>query len=209
MRTVETIIYNVEDLKKEELKELRDRVLEKHRDINVDYDGWYECIEEDFKEKLTSLGYDDIEATWSGFWSQGDGASFTGEIWISEEVLKRLYPDYNELKQSIKNMIIDNVKINIVRNSYYPHYVHSNTIFAELDTYDLDYILEDHPRLENKVYKVLEIIEDNINKEIKQLSDDYYDDLREYYHEMTSDDQVLETLEANDYEFLEDGSMYY
>lgn len=207
MRTVETIIYNVEDLKKEELKELRDRVLEKHRDINVDYDGWYECIEEDFKEKLTSLGYDDIEATWSGFWSQGDGASFTGEIWISEDVLKRLYPDHEELKQSIKNMIIDNVKINVVRNSYY-RYVHSNTIFAELDTYDLDYILEDHPRLEDKVNKVLEIIENNINKEIEQLSDDYYDDLRAYYYEMTSDDQVLETLEANDYEFLEDGSIY-
>lgn len=44
MRAVETIIYNVEDLKKEELKELRDRVLEKHREINVDYDGWYEGI---------------------------------------------------------------------------------------------------------------------------------------------------------------------
>lgn len=209
MRIVETIIYNVEDLKQEELKELRDRVLKKHRDINVDWDGWYECIEEDFKEKLTSSGYNDIEVTWSGFWSQGDGASFTGELWTTEDVLKRLYPEHEELKQSIKNMIIDNVKINIVRNNYYSHYVHSNTIFAELDIYNLDYILEDYPRLESKIYKVLKIIESNANNEIKQLSDTYYENLREYYHEMVSDDQVLETLEANDYEFLEDGSIYY
>lgn len=54
------------------------KLIEKHRDWNVDHD-WYDCTIGDFCEVAKSFGIDverkDVQ--FSGFWSQGDGASFT------------------------------------------------------------------------------------------------------------------------------------
>jgi len=40
-------------------------------------DYWHECIISDFTEELESFGFREPEINFSGFWSQGDGASFT------------------------------------------------------------------------------------------------------------------------------------
>lgn len=53
-------------------------LIERHRDINVDYE-WYDCVYDRFiefgNELKLDIARDDIQ--FSGFWSQGDGASFT------------------------------------------------------------------------------------------------------------------------------------
>jgi hypothetical protein len=40
-------------------------------------DSWYEEVEADFVGKLREFGFEEAEIAFSGFWSQGDGASFT------------------------------------------------------------------------------------------------------------------------------------
>ena len=40
-------------------------------------DDWADCILEDEVDKLREMGFLDAEISWSGFWCQGDGASFT------------------------------------------------------------------------------------------------------------------------------------
>lgn len=54
------------------------KVIDKQRDINIDHD-WSEWIIEEFTARLKRLGFYDIKTQWSGFWSQGDGASFTAK----------------------------------------------------------------------------------------------------------------------------------
>lgn len=58
--------------------EQQDRVLENLSDINVHHD-WYDHTYEYYENKLKKLGFTDIKFEFSGFWSQGDGASFTAK----------------------------------------------------------------------------------------------------------------------------------
>jgi hypothetical protein len=41
--------------------------------------GWEDGVTEGFKEDMEEIGISDIDISYSGFWSQGDGASFTSE----------------------------------------------------------------------------------------------------------------------------------
>ena len=59
--------------------EAKKKALENNRDINVDYDGWEDGVTEGFREDMREIGIDDIDISFSGFYSQGDGASFTSE----------------------------------------------------------------------------------------------------------------------------------
>lgn len=57
----------------------KDKQIERHRDINVKHDWWVD-VYADFHKVCSIIGVDaDIgEPSFSGFASQGDGASFTG-----------------------------------------------------------------------------------------------------------------------------------
>ncbi len=57
--------------------EMNPELIEKHRDINVDHD-WWDCTYDHFMEDMKQVGITVKDMRFSGFWSQGDGASFTG-----------------------------------------------------------------------------------------------------------------------------------
>lgn len=48
-------------------------------DVNTDHD-WWDCTVETWKNALAEIGFLDADIRFSGFWSQGDGASFTASI---------------------------------------------------------------------------------------------------------------------------------
>ena len=51
-------------------------------------DHWYECVIEDWKAKLKRKGFHEAEIVFSGFGSQGDGASFTATIGSSKLITR-------------------------------------------------------------------------------------------------------------------------
>ena len=135
----ETIVKTY--LKFTELSEAQqDQVIDKLSDINVDYIQWHESIYEYYSDKLKALGFYDIKFEFSGFWSQGDGASFTakhkrGNIYkssryshsgtmrcdesevlllvakrVADKLYKSLYSDYEYLTS--KEAIIETININ-------------------------------------------------------------------------------------------------
>ena len=57
----------------------RERLLEKHRDCEVQWE-WWDSVEEMFKEDMEAIGVYVEAMYFSGFWSQGDGACFNGHI---------------------------------------------------------------------------------------------------------------------------------
>ena len=69
------------------------------------FDGWYDSTIEDFCDNICphfglDVSYKDV--AFSGFWSQGDGASFTGNFYLSDVVpadLKAACPTEVELHQ--------------------------------------------------------------------------------------------------------------
>ncbi len=135
----ETIVKTY--LKFTELSESQqDKVVDMLLDINVDTNMWYESCYAYYTQKLRSLGFYDIKFEFSGFWSQGDGASFTakhkrGTIYkssryshsgtmrcdesevllavarrIADKLYKSLYSDYEYLTS--KEAIIETIKAN-------------------------------------------------------------------------------------------------
>lgn len=57
----------------------RTELLEKHRDINVDYD-WYQPTYDAFADDMKLKGIRVDRMFFSGFWNQGDGACFDGRV---------------------------------------------------------------------------------------------------------------------------------
>lgn len=74
--------------------------------INIQpHDGWYDYTIEDFCDNISphfGLSVTSKDVAFSGFWSQGDGASFTGNFYLSDvdpEALKQSLPPEVELHQ--------------------------------------------------------------------------------------------------------------
>lgn len=199
-RTVRTKVYKFNELS----KEAQAKVIEKMYDINVDYDWWKWTIEEQ-TEDLTEKGYEDVEISFSGFGSQGDGASLTGKL----NLLKWLENNGNALK--IRSSVIGlinsgkvHVGIDITRFSH--HYVHerSTSVNVSVDFYSNGLI--SWP--DNIEKYLLDKLENYLESEVIRLNKGIYKALEEEYFYQTSEEAIKETIEANEYEFTQDGRLF-
>lgn len=136
------------------------------------FHDWWDSCYESFTVTAEIMGFDvsprDIQ--FSGFWSQGDGASFTGSYSYAKGAAKRIraeFPTETEL-HAITDMLQDLQRRNfwqltarVYRIGH--HYSHSNTIAAECErdtqdpTDDSDDIVTDAARrLSDWLYSNLE-----------------------------------------------------
>lgn len=165
--------------------------VEKLYDLNVDHD-WWEFLYDDWKERLEKLGYENVDIMFSGFGSQGDGASFTANINVDQYLKKK------KLKAKYKRLGIDDIHALVYRES--SSYVHENTIDAEV-IYDGDY--RDDPKAD----KLIEDLEEQIRYEARKLSKDIYKSLGDEHDYLTSPEVVAESIRTNDYDFDADGNL--
>ncbi len=182
--TITKYYYTFEELSKDR-QELE---IEKIRndEYYLDYE-WYEGIEEDFKTILELLGFYDIETYFSGFYSQGDGASFEAR-WDREKYLTRKIKDYapkdEELYSIAKELQGFAVgEEGIVERTQHTNYYHSNTMTAEIG--------EGYNKIANNHFTAL----------CRDLADWYYSRLDEQYEYLMSDEAIVEHMIANEYEF--------
>ena len=192
--TQEIKIYNVDDLELEENKELKERVLDKHRYINVDDFSLTE-MNDSYNVFLNAHGFLNADISYDVSCSQGSGACFD----CKEFDLNLLLKDFNiKHKQWLINIIQNYGEIEIKRNSFSNHYCHSNTRDLYINFYT------NHDRINREVEKIAEYLEDLR----KDLSDELYDMLQDDYDYQISDEAIMETLEANNYEFTGDGNIF-
>lgn len=202
MRTIitEEVVYSWEDVKNN--AELLEKALDNNRDINIDY-NWWELDYEDWIEKLEELGYGNIDINFSGFHSQGDGASFTGEVnilnWIKVNDKKG---KYKRIAKLISNDIIDIQDNRIVRDRWH-NYVHENTTTFHFSTNYQYGSCKEYTNID----MILNDLESDIYLHHKSLNIAIYSSLNESYEYLQSDQSVADTLEANDYEFNIDGQI--
>lgn len=192
----EYTIYNYQDLLQNE--EIKQKVVEKYSYINVDYANWHDFIINEWKLKLEELGFINPEISYTGFYSQGDGASFIADIDIKLAAQKsELFTDREiNLLYTLWNYGL--IEAAIRRTSH--HYYHENT--TTLEYYD--------GQLQanwTHIQKVVDRLWDYLEKTKYNLSKEIYRDLENEYDYLTSEAVILETLQANDYEFYEDGSI--
>lgn len=182
--TIEVFPFN-------ELEEkIKEKVIADYRYINVEDDDWYKPIEEAWIEKLAGIGFEDAGIFFSGFYSQGDGASFDATPNLVKLATHLSFPKavIAELEEAVGMGEISG-EIEVLSR----HYSHENTrkfyVPGDLDT-------EFATRLQNEGEKLR-----------YGLCNELYRELEKEYSYLTDDKQVIETIEANEYLFLVSGKL--
>ena len=192
-RTKRFIVYQFDDLS----KEAKEKAMEEHREfLSSVWDGDY--VQEEFMDDMEKYGIENMEINYSGFYSQGDGASFTGRIDIPK-YLKATgqEKDYAKLLKAIKDgEDVDDVAV-IERISH--RYYHYNTIQVA----DLYYRGES-----DEVDKQANELTDDMTKFVREQSKELFKRLRDSYEAEMEDENVAESIRINEYEFTPDGKIY-
>lgn len=186
-----------------ELDQQRSELIEKYRDINVDHE-WWDYLYEDFKLGMVEKGIRIKDIFFTGFYSQGDGACFTGEI----DMCKFLKAHGLEEHYMGATFFAAQGELYTTLDKNSSHYAHENTVSVnlELDNYN-NY--DDDTR-----YDIYSTMEEVMESEWKQLDNqveeicrgymrDLYRQLRDEYEALTSDEAVWDTIAANDLHVVE------
>jgi len=199
MKTVARNLYTITELK-EQFPATYKKVIEENRHRETDGIEWYEYVYDDTKTLLAFCGFSDIDIRFSGFWSQGDGASFAGKFNSSSidiSALKEYAPNdvnFTRLAEFLKEKCTPygNVTFNLERTQYV-HYVHANTITLES--------MECEPENET----AWDNLRGDFIMQTRSIMSVIYSTLEEEYNALTTDDTVEEALDANDMYFDEYG----
>jgi len=221
MKKIETTVY--------EYNELSDAAKEKarawYRKVTSDDNFWAEFPLGEAKDQGRHLGLDIGRIFYSGFWSQGDGACFEGS-WRANRVdpatlakntkdteLGRICAAFAKIAESYPDASF--------RVSHRGHYQHENCT-----GFDHCHGNDDETRdvLLSKYYDHELVTEDDNyyarerwanaypEDEVEELARDFmcwiYSQLESAYDWQNADEQVAESIEANEYTFTEDGKRF-
>jgi hypothetical protein len=215
--------YSFNELSPEAQRE----ALDNYRDINVDYLDWHDYVIDEFKEEMKEkFGFEVDDVRYSGFYSQGDGASFTGEAIDKALFLKNALgvtsssdvfdngedseeDELRSLMGDLRNIGFDNrerfkaddLYFNVRRRQHGSMYVHENTIDGDVDADWLDLDDDDERDFDGFVQD----LERKTTGWAREQSRDLYRRLQDEYDAQTSDEAVKDTLIDNDYTFDEEG----
>ena len=200
----------------------KERAREKLVEWRTDHE-WWDCVYEASKEKGEELGFNIEDIRFSGFCSQGDGASWTGSVDLLEFIEKHADKEsasFGEdmiLCELIRNDWV-NKELHIVRRSY--HYCHENTITYEYNDWsDWERVSDDvvlHKGVMQNAsvkqlcesfsvdYRINEWIETAVKK-AKLFAQDIYRALREDYEDLLNDESLADFADLNKYFFDKNG----
>ncbi len=183
------------------------RILDEHRYWNVGDFEWWDSVYELFTEDMKAIGIEVDKMYFSGFWSQGDGACFEGRVCDWGLFLKSLGYNDDLLIEHFKEVASFSVK-------HSGHYYHENcTSFSMewilptdpytgeehfLESYGCGEELRDAVLIARLSQYDSNKLEAEFTEAFKDHMRDLYRRLEEEYEYLTSDEVVLESLEAND-----------
>lgn len=203
-------LYEIDELE----EEAKEKALDQCRDWNTDNSFWYEDLidtgepveEYSFKFKAREAGFEMHQFYFSGFWSQGDGASFEADVDYEDYILKnKLGNRYRTLLNHVRRD--GSAGLTIKTRG---HYSHANTMYIEqADHYfnaadDSTRAWHASNKADHQADELIEVILDHG----RDLAHDFYRQLEEEYEYLSSDEQIEESLKDNGVKFTEDGSLY-
>lgn len=189
MKTKTINLYEYDELP----EDIKAKVIQNHRYFNVDDSWWYEGEVEYWKDELKAEGFEDAEIQFSGFWLQGDGASFTASVNI--ETFLRKHKSITRFKKLLPLVPVGDLSARIVRIGH--HYVHEYTVKADVE---MAWSNETEP-----LRGLRSELEGFLTERVRELSRKIYRSLESEYERQTSDEAIIETLKTNEYTFRENG----
>lgn len=194
--------------------------------LNDGEEPW-EDDKEYWLEQLAALGYDGVDFRYSGFYSQGDGASIACGVDVLQFIKRhKLSNQYRSLLYWLKKEEGTHY-VRIVR-ARFPHYVHQYMIDANADDmiYDLETIPQIHdyevaanrpangwtlnrpapvggyvPPLDHLAIQQANKVADAILEEVREWSMKIYRSLQEQWEYQFTDEYMIDMCDANEYLF--------
>lgn len=184
------------------------RAIERYADSI--WGDWYEHVYADWEPRLKNEGFQDPKIMFSGFWSQGDGASFkawfyfTGaeaEKWLTEQDKELLIAKRVEWKMDgfdPGDLIFEGSIDRSGRSSHHmtmdvtgvrPSFYHENGPVADF------------------AYEFAKYAFHSILEHARDLAQEIYQDLEKEYEYLTSAENVAESSDANDWRYNEYGEL--
>ena len=215
-----------------EFKELSDKAKEKvmadHFEHGLAYE-WWDDVYETAKEDGDARGFEIDDIRFSGFSSQGDGASWTGRVRVGRYLDWKIpqmladdpdLPAYTVLREFVENTLLI-ISIEISRGG--GMYVHEGTMRCDMDSHDFgstdpdewgDITLHNGVLAGARVADLLDayafdkVIDNLIQKSFEDAKDyarEIYRQLEKEYDWLTSEEVFAELADANDWRFDESG----
>jgi hypothetical protein len=191
MRTIRTKVYQFSELD----KSAKNKAIEWYKTILNEDSDLLHFFPEYCKEIAKESGFEEITVGYSLSYCQGDGLSFKCEKLDLERMIKEALPS---AKKSLINVILGNTVWEIKGN---------NGRYAFASKSDVDLWLDaskDYPNIEKKIDVIREYIEDKYMEVCKELEKAGYAEIDYQY----TDESIIETIEANEYEFKADGTRF-
>lgn len=197
-------VYNYEDLMKEENLLIKETVLQKRKEYIQEMDIFERCVVEPIIEnwvnKLSEIGFVNPSIQYSGFYSQGDGASFDCD-----------YIDWLTFLNSKEIAVIKEIELmfhisphdlclKIYKNDFATHYSHGNTRYVSASA---------HANYENQdLHMAVTSFIQLLNWKRAEYCAEIYRELQNGYEELHKDETILQEINECDLEFYENGEFY-
>lgn len=193
-------------------KDAKKKALEKTRHWTTEDYEWWDCVYQEWIEKLADMGYETEEKKmhFSGFWSQGDGASFEASV----DVLKWLEAtdketedgddnaqsekpevEYRSLRYWLKKLGTEAAYVKIYHQG---HYYHRFCMY--IDSEWSEWI--EPPKAVEQLEELTEGILGHARDQALKL----YRDLEAECESRMTDEYITDYLQANEFLFWSDGT---
>lgn len=204
MKTIQKNTYSFSELGEKAKQNVMDR---ERKCAEEDWD----YLDGDFyidraKEDLESNGWEDVEIAYSGFWSQGDGLSFTGNVSDLHKVLLWAGESEESIVKKWSVAVREHKEGELVLTMYRDNrgrYVHENSVRLDVE-YSGDTIV---------IEEILEELKNIIEEKKTSFCKEMYKTMETAYYTSMSDDNITKRLLEQDGEegerYFEDGSLVW
>lgn len=180
--TTKTKVYKFDELS----EEVKNKVIENLYDINIDYSWWDMTTSEDFPAQLNEIG---LYGTKFYFDLDRNDYLYCDDLAVDniEKLLKAVNVDLRT--KEAKSIIENGFSVN---KTYYAS--------GAKNFIDLGYGVIDTAKsldIENSIHALLEDTLENFKNQLKKE-----------YEYLTSDESIIDTIEANDYQFTAEGKLF-
>jgi len=190
MNTITIHTYSFSELK----KEVQKKVIKEQWDINISHDLWYDPVFEDSKEIGKILGLEIKELGFSLDNSWGDnGAWFDGKYSYSKDSVEKI-KEYAPLDIELHGFASKLAEIQEKYSGEIRAYI---TVRRHVEI-EVEYLSGDE--------EVPDEVETAVKAILQEFMDWIYEQLHKLQESLLTTEEIIYTLESNDYQFTENGN---
>ena len=210
MKTITIQVYSFEELS----AEAQQKAIERYSELNLGH-GWWQLCYEQVVEIAAAIGIE-IEPNniwFSGFYGQGDGASFSGKYSYKEDAIASLQEigcsdlHYRDIYHIVNQLIVEQSawkeqlsKLDLDDREYMNVEEDVTAIIESRESTLIDVKVEGD--------ELIGFNESGVVKCMKDFCKWIYRLLESEYEHRASEEQIKDTIIANEYLFFPSGKMY-